>query len=88
VNSFTRATDLNRHMQTVHFPPRVDCKYKGCGRVGENGFCRTDHLNEHLREVHKEDIPMSRRREKRLRREGKLDPFQQVPLEQGRTDSH
>jgi hypothetical protein len=62
VNSFTRATDLNRHVQTVHFPKRVDCKYQYCGRVGENGFSRVDHLNEHLREVHKDHIPKKSRR--------------------------
>ncbi|KAI4094792.1 MAG: hypothetical protein LQ344_002038 [Seirophora lacunosa] len=64
---FARSFDLDRHLKT-HFPaaaPRLDCP-KGlagawCGRVGDRGFTRQDHLNEHLRKVHLVDLPKSAR---------------------------
>ncbi|KAK3173595.1 hypothetical protein OEA41_006927 [Lepraria neglecta] len=50
-----RQFDLDRHMDT-HFPPSVEkllpCPGRGCGRTGEHGFKRKDHLTEHLRKVH------------------------------------
>ena len=49
-----RQFDLNRHLQT-HLSPeteRYDCPGRGCGRTGEHGFARKDHLTEHLRKVH------------------------------------
>ncbi|KAL8717536.1 MAG: hypothetical protein Q9225_005229 [Loekoesia sp. 1 TL-2023] len=62
---FSRSFDLDRHMKT-HFPPSVDkldCP-KGaqgsfCKRVGDKGFTRKDHLEEHLRKVHLVDLPKS-----------------------------
>ncbi|MCJ1445775.1 MAG: hypothetical protein MMC23_006280 [Stictis urceolatum] len=57
---FKRVTDYQRHMKTVHYPERFDCKYaKGgfCGREGTHGFTRQDHYNDHLRDVHRIDIP-------------------------------
>ena len=55
--SFRRVTDLKRHSNAVHNPQLIDCPYAHvyCGRTGENGFSRKDHLNEHIREVHKRD---------------------------------
>ncbi|KAL2045539.1 hypothetical protein N7G274_001967 [Stereocaulon virgatum] len=55
-----RQFDLERHMNK-HYPPRpgqlLDCPGRGCGRVGEHGFKRKDHLTEHLRKVHAKPIP-------------------------------
>ena len=62
--SFTRPYDLDRHMK-VHFPfDKHDCpealkQGSSCKRVGENGFWRRDHLDEHLRKVHMLDLPKS-----------------------------
>ena len=65
--TFTRAYDLDRHMK-IHFPGSViklDCPKAAegsfCGRMGENGFTRRDHMQEHLRKVHVMDIPKSAR---------------------------
>ena len=66
-SDFARVTDLARHNNSVHPRPgsRIDCPYKWCGRVGESGFSRKDHLKEHMRGVHREDIPKrNNRREK------------------------
>ncbi|KAL8984170.1 MAG: hypothetical protein Q9177_004770, partial [Variospora cf. flavescens] len=66
---FTRSFDLGRHLKT-HFPddtPRLDCPKATaggaawCNRVGERGFTRQDHLNEHLRKVHLVDLPKTAR---------------------------
>lgn len=52
-----RAFDLGRHVNT-HTPEtarRLDCPYARngfCGRMGERGFTREDHRNEHIRKVH------------------------------------
>ena len=36
------------------------CPIQGCGRYGIRGFSRKDHLSEHLRSVHMQDIPQKR----------------------------
>ena len=56
--SFTRISDLKRHSKTVHRPELLDCPYAHafCGRTGEKGFTRRDHLNEHIREVHLQEF--------------------------------
>ncbi|EEQ91429.1 uncharacterized protein BDCG_06549 [Blastomyces dermatitidis ER-3] len=61
-SSFSRSADLSRHYPTVHFPDsvRLDCPKPRCSRKGEQGFTRQDHLNEHLRQYHKE--PVTKRR--------------------------
>lgn len=59
--NFKRLADLERHMKTVHFPEPIDCPHGWCGRVGEHGFTRKDHLTDHLREVHMQDIPKASR---------------------------
>ncbi|EEH16946.1 hypothetical protein PABG_07033 [Paracoccidioides brasiliensis Pb03] len=61
-SSFSRSADLSRHYPTVHFPDsvRLNCPKPKCSRKGELGFTRQDHLNEHLRQYHKE--PVAKRR--------------------------
>ncbi|OAX82047.1 hypothetical protein ACJ72_03604 [Emergomyces africanus] len=61
-SSFSRSADLSRHYPTVHFPEsvRLNCPKPKCSRQGEQGFTRQDHLNEHLRQYHKE--PVAKRR--------------------------
>ncbi|PGG97070.1 hypothetical protein AJ79_09343 [Helicocarpus griseus UAMH5409] len=61
-SSFSRSADLSRHYPTVHFPEsvRLDCPKPKCSRKGDQGFTRQDHLNEHLRQYHKE--PVAKRR--------------------------
>ena len=34
----------------------IDCPDKDCGRIGVHGFDRKDHLREHLRMHHLQDI--------------------------------
>ncbi|KAL6721347.1 hypothetical protein ACLMJK_000450 [Lecanora helva] len=56
----TRSFDLERHMKK-HYPipaeDKFDCPGRGCGRTGEHGFDRKDHMIEHLRNYHMQDIP-------------------------------
>ena len=61
-SDFGRVTDLKRHYNSVHVASRIDCPHKWCGRTGAYGFSRKDHFNEHLREVHKQDIPKASNR--------------------------
>ncbi|SLM37078.1 Zinc finger, C2H2-like [Lasallia pustulata] len=59
---FTRAADLERHHKTVHFvEKRLDCPERWCGRVGDYGFTRKDHLIEHRRSFHVQDVPKTPR---------------------------
>lgn len=57
---FKRHADLMRHMTTVHHKEDMEkfaCPRRGCPRKAENGFTRRDHLVEHLRNFHVQDIP-------------------------------
>jgi hypothetical protein len=56
-SSFSRRADLNRHAQSVHGPNMLDCPWRRCERKGSRGFPRLDHLIEHRRGFHHEDIP-------------------------------
>jgi hypothetical protein len=61
---FTRPADLVRHCATYHnyVAKNYDCPRPKCHRVGEFGFTRMDHLNEHLRQYHKtRTVPSSSR---------------------------
>jgi len=59
----TRAADLARHQRTVHrITERFDCPRTRCTRKGERAFSRSDHLLEHLRSYHGEDIPKGEKR--------------------------
>ncbi|KAI4261663.1 MAG: hypothetical protein L6R42_003141 [Xanthoria sp. 1 TBL-2021] len=63
---FARSSDLDQHTRS-HVPVflnKLDCPSGFCGRIGDRGFTRQDHLNEHLRKVHLADLPFSRRRQK------------------------
>ncbi|KAF2163698.1 hypothetical protein M409DRAFT_25885 [Zasmidium cellare ATCC 36951] len=58
--SCSRNADLQRHYQNVHnreSAPLVDCWVQGCHRRGAYGFTRKDKMVEHVREVHKVDVP-------------------------------
>ena len=60
---FTRAADLERHHKTVHFvEKKLDCPERWCGRVGDHGFTRRDHLIEHQRSFHMQDVPKKKPR--------------------------
>ena len=55
-----RPYDLDRHTASKHpsaLSEKFDCPGRGCGKTGEFGFNRKDHLTEHLRKVHAKDIP-------------------------------
>lgn len=57
--SFTRPVDLERHYMNVHASrdPKdlLTCDYSRCYRA-EEAFTRKDHLRDHYRDYHKEDI--------------------------------
>ena len=59
-----RSSDLQRHMQKHNLNPpeeKYGCPIRGCGRVGIHGFNRKDHLTEHLRNFHIQDMPQKER---------------------------
>ena len=61
--AFVRKADLARHIAAVHAldPLEFDCNVSGCHRKGAYGFARKGKLIEHMRDVHKVDIPKKRR---------------------------
>ena len=62
-----RYSDLKRHMHK-HYPGEsFSCPYTWCGR-DVKPFSREDHLKEHLRNVHMQDIP-KREKGRRARKE-------------------
>ncbi|KAK2836858.1 hypothetical protein FQN49_006653 [Arthroderma sp. PD_2] len=54
--SFSRVADLSRHQKSIHFPTKMDCPKSRCNRKGFYGFTREDHLTEHLRQYHGENL--------------------------------
>ncbi|KAF2502724.1 hypothetical protein BU16DRAFT_447910 [Lophium mytilinum] len=55
---FGRLADLQRHQTTVHSEDKpFPCTVHRCSRVGPRGFNRRDHLTEHLRSYHQQNIP-------------------------------
>jgi len=51
---FTTSGGLSRHVRDVHGKGlELMCPYPGCTRSLQRGFKRKDHLNVHLRRVHK-----------------------------------
>ena len=58
--AFERKADLERHIVAIHARaagPILDCGHPGCHRRGEYGFARRDKMVEHMRDVHKSDVP-------------------------------
>ncbi|KAJ9655371.1 hypothetical protein H2198_005745 [Neophaeococcomyces mojaviensis] len=64
-SSVGRKADLKRHVSTVHGGPTIDCPRPNCWRKGEDGFCRKDHRDEHLRGYHNREVPNKSNRTKR-----------------------
>ena len=65
--AFANKAALKRHYDQAHTPGLVrslDCTKPGCHRRGDLGFRRKDKLDEHMREVHKADIPKRASRER------------------------
>ncbi|KAF3479944.1 uncharacterized protein GIQ15_06920 [Arthroderma uncinatum] len=54
--SFSRVADLSRHQKSIHFPTKMDCPKSRCNRKGYYGFTREDHLTEHLRQYHGDNL--------------------------------
>jgi hypothetical protein len=50
--SFVRATDVERHIQSVHMGIRYHCFWTGCGNNRGNGYCRVEKLRTHQRQNH------------------------------------
>lgn len=55
---FIRKADLQRHYDTVHRSDQTtfDCPRPNCSRKGVNGFSRKDHMIEHLRMYHGQNV--------------------------------
>lgn len=80
VRTFERYADLERHIRAVHnsdSAPRFDCQVATCHRRGQYGFSRNDKMIEHLREVHKLDIP--KRVQGQQRRQALRDVYPSPP---------
>lgn len=62
--TFWRAGDLARHYRTVHRAnlERFDCPQLRCSRKGDHAFARKDHLIEHLRSYHGQNLPKNSNR--------------------------
>lgn len=54
---FSRKADLARHIRSTHEEASLDCPFDKCTGKGTMGFTRKDHLVEHRRQYHAEDIP-------------------------------
>ena len=52
-HTFSRPSDLNRHMKSRHCLPTFNCPVDGCVRKGGRGFHRKDKLRHHLRQKHR-----------------------------------
>ena len=53
---FSRKADVTRHHKSRHEITYIDCPKRNCERKGSSGFTRRDHLTEHLRGFHMENI--------------------------------
>ena len=72
---------MDRH-QKIHFPAeKYDCPGRGCGRIGEHGFDRKDHLRDHLRKVHGKGIRKQNRRRDPLKGSRRYNADLEAPSE-------
>ena len=54
---FSRKADVIRHTRSTHDHHQyLDCPKLKCQRKGDNAFTRADHLEEHLRQYHREPL--------------------------------
>jgi hypothetical protein len=58
---FRRKADVTRHLKSTHNKTYLNCPKCKCHRKDFNGFTRQDHLVEHLRQYHQENIPKRHR---------------------------
>ena len=68
--AFARKADRDRHRACVHEKSenkKYPCPEANCSRTGGSAFTRKDHLMEHLRNYHHQDIP----KKKRMKEDGK-----------------
>jgi hypothetical protein len=52
VKEFKRPGDLDRHVQSIHFSVRSNCRVMGCSNNRGNGFSRSDKLRDHEKKAH------------------------------------
>ena len=50
--SFTRPSDLQRHIEAVHLGIKYHCLWIGCPNNGGKGYCRAEKLRTHQRQKH------------------------------------
>ncbi|PMD53555.1 uncharacterized protein K444DRAFT_619087 [Hyaloscypha bicolor E] len=50
--SFTRPSDLQRHIEAVHLGIKYHCLWIGCTNNGGRGYCRAEKLRTHQRQKH------------------------------------
>ncbi|KAF4633680.1 hypothetical protein G7Y89_g4422 [Cudoniella acicularis] len=50
--SFARAADLQRHIESVHYGIKYHCAWFGCSNNGGKGYCRLEKLRTHQRQKH------------------------------------
>ena len=51
--TFSRPSDLDRHLKSRHYLPTFNCPVDDCDRKGGKGFSRKDKLRDHLRQKHR-----------------------------------
>lgn len=52
MESFTRASDLQRHIESVHLGIKYHCFWIGCHNNRGKGYCRAEKLRTHQRQKH------------------------------------
>jgi hypothetical protein len=50
--AFSRPSDLDRHVQSIHFGVHSHCTVIGCSNNRGNGFSRADKLRNHEKKAH------------------------------------
>ena len=54
--TFSRPSDLDRHLKSRHYLPTFNCPVDDCDRKGRRGFPRKDKLRDHLRQKHRRQM--------------------------------